>query len=92
MSNSPEIPDRSTIVHRLIPPEWDSGPYSVASELQRLLASVADHGTSIDSGTMDGEAHLWVTIGGTDFFITVEKASGQSKSTPLVPTEKEPEA
>lgn len=84
MSNSPEIPDSSTIVHRLIPPEWDSGPHSVASELKRLLASVADHGTSIDSGTMDGEAHLWVTIDGTEYFITVEKASVLSKNNPLV--------
>jgi len=70
--------------HCRILPGWDNGPYSVASELKRLLASVADHGTSIDSGTMDGQAHLWVTIGGTEFFITVEKALGRSKSNPLV--------
>ena len=77
------------IVFSLIPSDWEGGPYSVASELKRLLASVADHGTSIDSGTMDGRAHMWVTIGGTEFFITVEKASGRSKSNPLLPPEKE---
>jgi len=85
MSNSLEIPDSSSVVHSLIPTGWDNGPYSVASELKRLLASVVDHGSSIDSGTMDGQAHLWVTIGGTEFFIAVEKALGRSKSNPLVP-------
>ena len=81
--NSPEIPDSSSIVHSLIPPDWDNGPYSVASELKRLLVSVADHGTSIDSGTMDGQAHLWVTIGGSEYFIAVEKALGASKNNPF---------
>lgn len=85
--NSPEIPDSSSIVHSLIPPDWDNGPYSVASELKRLLVSVADHGTSIDSGTMDGQAHLWVTIDGTKYFITVERASRWSKRNPLKPQE-----
>lgn len=75
------------IVHSLIPPDWDSGPYNMASELKRLLASVADHGTRIDSGTMDGQARLWVTVGGDKYFITVEKASGRSKNNPLMPTE-----
>jgi hypothetical protein len=72
------------IVYDLIPFDWNGNPYFVASELKRLLASVADYETSIDSGTMDGQAHLWVTIGGTEYFITVEKASGRSKSNPLV--------
>lgn len=90
MSNSPEKPDSSAVVHRLIPPDWDNAPYSVASELKRLLVSMSDHGTSIDSGTMDGQAHLWVTIGGTEYFIAVEKTSGRSKNNPFVP--KEPEA
>lgn len=72
------------IVFDLTPPDWGGGPYNVACELKRLLAHVADYGTSIDSGTTDGRAYLWVIIGGTEYFITVEKASGRSKSNPLV--------
>lgn len=71
------------IVVDLTPPDWDGGPYSVACELKSLLASVADHGTSIDSGTMAGQAHLWVTIDGTEYFIAVEKALGRSKNNPF---------
>lgn len=75
------------VVCDMIPLDWNGHPYFVACELKSLLASVVDHGTKIDSGTMGGQARLWATIGDTEYFIVVEKASGQSKSNPLVPQE-----
>lgn len=87
IGNSSEKITSSAIVHRLIPSNWDGSPYSLASELKRLLTSVTDLGTNIDSGTMDGQAYLWATIDGTEYFITVEKSSGRSKNNPLLPQE-----
>ena len=75
------------IVLDMIPPDWNGMPYSVVSEMKHMLASMADHDTGIDSSTMNGQAHLWVTIGGVEYFIVVEKSSGRSKNNPLVPQE-----
>ena len=59
------------IVFDLTPPDWDGGPYNVACELKRLLAHVADYGTSIDSGTTAAAAYLYAQIGGVEYRITV---------------------
>lgn len=82
-NNTPEMPDGSTIVSQITPAGWDGTLYSVASEMKRLLTSASDHGTNIDSGTMDGRAYLWVCIDGVEYFITVERSSGRSKNNPF---------
>lgn len=74
MSNAPEKPDSSKVVHNLIPSEWDRGPYNVANELKYLLCPIADAGTSIDTGTSDGLADLWVTVDGEEYHLTVKRA------------------
>ena len=51
---------------------FDMRPYSIVTEMKRLLAPIADEGSSMDSGTMDGEADLYLTVGGVEFFITVK--------------------
>jgi len=82
-----EIPDSSAIVSQIIPAGWNGALYSVASEIKRLLTSASDHGTNIDSGTMDGLAYLSVCIDGAEYFITVEESSGRSKNNPLATQE-----
>lgn len=53
---------------------WDRGARSLAHEIRTfLLASVADHGTAIDSGGGDGDADLWVKVGGVEYYIHIKK-------------------
>lgn len=68
------------IVHDLIPPEWDKGPLSLAHEIRQFLKSVADEGTSIDSGGGDGCADLWVQIGGIEYYIAIARSKAQTGS------------
>lgn len=56
---------------------FDMRPYSVVTELKRVLASLADHGTSMDSGTGSRSADLWLTIGGVEYFLTVRPSNNQ---------------
>lgn len=52
--------------------------YNLAAEIKNFLYSAcADHGTYIDSGAGNGSADLWVTVGGVEFFITVQKSNNQ---------------
>ena len=77
-----EADKRVKIVHDLIPPEWDKGPLSLAHELRQFLKSVADEGTSIDSGGMDGAADLWVKIGGVEYYIAISRSKSDPNSGP----------
>lgn len=56
---------------------FDMRPYSVVMELKRVLAALADHGTSMDSGTSARSADLWITIGGIEYFINVRPSNNQ---------------
>lgn len=49
---------------------WDMRPRMLMTELRAFLASIADAGTSIDSGGGDGTGDLWVTVGGVEYFIS----------------------
>lgn len=68
------------IVHDIFPSGWDAGPLSLAHEIRQLLKSVADEGTGIDSGGGDGCADLWVTIGGVEYHLAIERSKKQIAS------------
>ena len=55
----------------------DMRPYSVVLEMKSLLGSLVDEGTSMDSGTMDGEADMYATIGGREYSIIVRASKAQ---------------
>lgn len=50
---------------------------SLRDEIRELLTSVRDHGTSSDGGGGMGQADLWVTVQGVEYFITVRKSNSQ---------------
>lgn len=70
---------RHSIVARMLPEEWDRRPFSVATELRTLLATIKDEGTTIDSSSGDGHADLWVTVDGIEYYITVQRSNLQLK-------------
>lgn len=70
--------ERARIAREIAPKHWDMGPAAFRDELRALLrTTLADQGTSIDTGGGDGMADLWVTCGGVEFFITIRKSNGQ---------------
>ena len=70
---------RHSIVARWLPDEWDRRPFSIATELRTLLATIKDEGTTIDSGSGDGHADLWVTVDGVEYHIAVRRSNLQLK-------------
>ena len=75
--------DRVKCIHDLMPPEWDRGPYSVIGELKRLLASIVDAGTNIDTGSAADAAYLYAHIGGVEYKLIVSKTAAElSKTSP----------
>lgn len=57
---------------------WDTGARGLSLEIRSmLLASVADHGTSIDSGGGDGDADLWVKVQGVEYYINIRRSNAQ---------------
>lgn len=81
MSDSDSDSDkRHSIVARMLPDDWDQRPFSVATELRSLLSTLKDEGTSIDSGSGDGCADLWVTIGGVEYFISIRPSNKHQQS------------
>lgn len=49
---------------------------AVRDEIRQLLKStIADHGSSMDTGGGLGQADLWVQVGGVEYFITVKGPS-----------------
>jgi hypothetical protein len=57
---------------------FDMRPYSLVLEMKRLLAPIADQGSSMDSGTLDGLADMYLTVGGVEFFISVAPSKSQA--------------
>lgn len=68
---------RHAQVVEMLPAEWDQRPMSLAGEVRRFLASIKDTGTSIDSGSGDGCADLWVTVDGVEYFISMRRSNRQ---------------
>ena len=57
---------------------WDTGARSLMNEVRIfLLSSVADAGTNIDSGGGDGDADLWVKVGGIEYYVNFRKSNNQ---------------
>ena len=50
---------------------------SLRDEISELLNSVRDNGTSSDTGGGMGQADLWVTVQGVEYFVTVRKSNNQ---------------
>ena len=78
MSDDDEQHERA--VRRMMsvaPPGWDPSAGVLAQEIRRLLGSVSDVGTTVESGVADGQGHLWVTVDGVQFFIQVSKSKAQ---------------
>ncbi|MCK1281495.1 hypothetical protein IVB46_40385 [Bradyrhizobium sp. 61] len=69
--------ERMRKVMDMIPEGWDKKPISLAYEIRDFLENVKDAGTSIDSGTDGSCGDLWVTIQGTEYFITMRKSNKQ---------------
>lgn len=67
-----ESDKQHNIVANLLPPEWDRKPFALATELRDFLSTVKDEGTQIDSGSGDGVADLWVTVGGIEYYISIK--------------------
>lgn len=69
---------RKDAARSIAPNGWDMGPATFRDELRELLrGTIADTGTHLDSGGGDGQADLWVTCGGVEFFITVQRSGAQ---------------
>ena len=47
-------------------------------ELVSLLNNLRDEGTGIDTGSGYGVGDIWVTVGGTEFFIQVQRSRYQA--------------
>ena len=70
--------ERSWAARDAAPRHWDMGPATFRDELREVLrATLADAGASMDTGGGDGEADLWVTCCGVEFFVTVKKSGAQ---------------
>lgn len=50
---------------------------SLRDEISDLLQTVRDHGTVSDTGGGMGQADLWVTVQGVEYFVTVRKSNNQ---------------
>jgi hypothetical protein len=74
MSNFEDGDKRVRMLHEIVPPDWNTGPLSLAHELRELLKNVVDEGTAIDSGGGDGIADLWPVIGGVEYHIQIKPA------------------
>lgn len=60
------------------PSYWDMTAATFRDELAGLLRNtVADEGAPIDTGGGDGEADMWVTCGGVEFFVTIRRSNKQ---------------
>ncbi len=81
-----ESDKRHTEVARLLPSDWNTKPFTLATEIRAFLSGICDEGTSIDSGSGDGCADLWVTIGGTEFYIAIKPSQKYSKDGTADPT------
>lgn len=70
--------------------DWDTSPYTIAVEMKRLLGSIIDSGTAVDSGLGSlfplgasepiaghSEASLYAFIEGKEFYITIRKSNQQ---------------
>jgi hypothetical protein len=66
-------------VENMMPEQWDKSAWQVARLIEQHLSPLTDPGTPKDSGGGDGIANLWMTFGGVEFFITVEKSSNQKR-------------
>jgi hypothetical protein len=55
----------------LVPPDWDSGPMVLSTEIRNFLKSIADEGTDIDSGGGDGIADLHPIVGGVEYHVQI---------------------
>ena len=64
-------------VLEMAPPGWDMGPMGLATEIKNFLKSAKDEGTSVDSGTGDGDADLWVTVQGVEYYINIRRSNNQ---------------
>lgn len=76
MSNDSDKRHRK--VADMLPAEWDRRPISLAGEIRSFLQSVKDHGTEIDSGSGNGNADLWVTVQGVEYYINVRPSNAQT--------------
>ena len=57
---------------------WDTRTWLFRDELATLLrGTLADVGTSMDTGGGPGKADLWVTSGGVEYFVTVTLSNAQ---------------
>lgn len=72
--------DRKGIARAIRPPEWDGSPAAMRDELATLLRrTMADEGSSMDTGTGPDSADLWVSVGGVEFFVTIKRSRSQER-------------
>lgn len=69
-----EASKRIQEVVSVAPKDWDMKPHSLVLEVREFLNSVKDEGTGIDSGTGDGQADLWVTVQGVEYYLTIKRS------------------
>lgn len=72
-----EAEARMSKVMNVAPAEWDRSAGGLAAELARLLGSVKDAGTHIDTGMGDGVGDIWVTVGSIEYFISIRRSNKQ---------------
>jgi len=77
MSDDGQDAQRQRKMMEIVPSNWDKRPLVLASEIKRLLGSVKDEGTDIDSGGMDDNADLWVTVDGREYYINIRPSNNQ---------------
>jgi hypothetical protein len=68
---------RHRSIAQILPADWDSAPFTMASEIRDLLKQKIDQGTSIDSGCGNGHADLWFSVGGIEFYLTLSRSNRQ---------------
>jgi hypothetical protein len=76
---------RHSTVANLLPKEWNQKPFAIATEIRDFLATIKDEGSSIDSGSGDGCADLWVTISGVEYYIAIKPSLKYSKEGSVEP-------
>lgn len=72
-----EAAARMSKVMDVAPAEWDRSAGGLAAELARLLGSVKDAGTNIDTAMGDGIGDFWVTVGSVEYFISIRRSNQQ---------------
>jgi hypothetical protein len=73
----------NTIAANLV---WDRGALSVAGEIRAfLLSNVADAGTGVDSGCGNGNADLWVTVDGVEYYIHIRLSNAEKLTRGIAP-------